>query len=366
MSPTPFHYNADNVEDVLLYKPGGFHPVHFGDTFSTIADTAHPRYRVVHKLGYGGFATVWLAQDLANNNHAVAMKIIIADRRSSEVELLRYMDAQPPHPARKHALELLDHFQIVGPNGTHDVLITEVLLPLTTLEGLHLLTPKRAAHDNIAFKVPAFDKLTADEWLMGLPWPEVAVIFPRDIEEPSIIQSRPRYVVQPTEIHEFVKPYVKAEKDVLSAVIIDFGNACLPSDPSSMVCTPLYYRPPEFVIERTKIQDLKSRSRGDIWSLGCTVYEVVTGVPLFYLNGTGEAFLRAIEQKIGQPTGRDGKWITNQDNTSPGTWKLDFKDKQFEDLMRQMLQVDPNDRTPVKDLINHPWFGDLRPGSHGM
>jgi hypothetical protein len=33
--------------------PGGFHPVILGDV-------VHERYRVIRKLGYGSYATVWL------------------------------------------------------------------------------------------------------------------------------------------------------------------------------------------------------------------------------------------------------------------------------------------------------------------
>lgn len=45
------------VEWVEAYRPGGYHPVHIGETFKD------NRYRVLRKLGYGSFSTVWLAQD---------------------------------------------------------------------------------------------------------------------------------------------------------------------------------------------------------------------------------------------------------------------------------------------------------------
>lgn len=44
-------------EKISRYRPGGFHPVALGNTFN------QGRYTVVHKLGYGGFSTVWVAYD---------------------------------------------------------------------------------------------------------------------------------------------------------------------------------------------------------------------------------------------------------------------------------------------------------------
>ena len=38
------------------YRPGGYHPVRIGDLFND-------RYKVVRKLGYGQYSTVWLARD---------------------------------------------------------------------------------------------------------------------------------------------------------------------------------------------------------------------------------------------------------------------------------------------------------------
>ncbi len=45
------------AEDLRLYCPGGYHPVHLGDLFK------NGRYEVLNKLGFGSFSTVWLARD---------------------------------------------------------------------------------------------------------------------------------------------------------------------------------------------------------------------------------------------------------------------------------------------------------------
>ena len=40
-----------DCEDLENYEPGGFHPIHLGDIYDA-------SYRIVHKLGFGGFSTV--------------------------------------------------------------------------------------------------------------------------------------------------------------------------------------------------------------------------------------------------------------------------------------------------------------------
>lgn len=48
---------AIDVEDPNGYHTGRYFPVTLGNEFKD------GRYRVLHKLGWGGFATVWLARD---------------------------------------------------------------------------------------------------------------------------------------------------------------------------------------------------------------------------------------------------------------------------------------------------------------
>jgi len=64
-----FYCNGNLVENMRSYRPGGFHPVHLGDIFSTCPGSDQPRYRVLQKLGQGEFSTVWLAQDMADHEY---------------------------------------------------------------------------------------------------------------------------------------------------------------------------------------------------------------------------------------------------------------------------------------------------------
>ncbi|KIW86357.1 hypothetical protein Z517_01753 [Fonsecaea pedrosoi CBS 271.37] len=52
-----FHDTGYPSEWVEMYRSSGFHPINLGDTFK------NGQYRVIRKLGYGSFSTVWLARD---------------------------------------------------------------------------------------------------------------------------------------------------------------------------------------------------------------------------------------------------------------------------------------------------------------
>ena len=56
-----FEYSQYNIgvpaEALWRYCPGGYHPIHLNDTLKD------GQYEILHKLGFGSFATVWLARD---------------------------------------------------------------------------------------------------------------------------------------------------------------------------------------------------------------------------------------------------------------------------------------------------------------
>jgi hypothetical protein len=60
--------HIENVEILKRYHHGQFHPV-------TIGDHLHDRYRIVHRLGFGAYSTMWLARDERADRY-VAIKIV--------------------------------------------------------------------------------------------------------------------------------------------------------------------------------------------------------------------------------------------------------------------------------------------------
>ena len=56
-SPPSFYFAGPGLENPAGYMSGGYHPVHLGNVY-------RERYRVINKLGFGSYSTVWLARDL--------------------------------------------------------------------------------------------------------------------------------------------------------------------------------------------------------------------------------------------------------------------------------------------------------------
>jgi serine/threonine protein kinase len=79
-----------------------------------IDDVLHGRYRIVDKLGFGGYSTVELVLDTCLHRY-VAVKVGIADSPLHETNILRAL-ADPGHDSIPTPL---DEFELNGRNGTH-------------------------------------------------------------------------------------------------------------------------------------------------------------------------------------------------------------------------------------------------------
>ncbi|XP_053953530.1 SRSF protein kinase 3 isoform X3 [Anastrepha ludens] len=125
-SPDSSLYGSDEEqEDPSQYCRGGYHPVIIGDIFDN-------RFRVVRKLGWGHFSTVWLCRDLKEEKY-VALKVVKSaphyiETAADEIRLLEAIrDADPLDVKRERIVRLLNHFTIRGVNGKHYCLVFEAL-----------------------------------------------------------------------------------------------------------------------------------------------------------------------------------------------------------------------------------------------
>lgn len=129
-------FRLEHLED---YESGGHHPVHLGDS-----PGVNGRYVVLHKLGHGGFANVWLCRDTRSQSTGyVALKILMAEISTKDCSELHHMklgESRDAEEATSQSSEYiclpLDKFDIDGPNGTHYCFVYPVLGPKVSL-GLY-------------------------------------------------------------------------------------------------------------------------------------------------------------------------------------------------------------------------------------
>ncbi|KAJ7655201.1 CMGC/SRPK protein kinase [Mycena polygramma] len=152
--------SCKDEESPAEYNTGGYLPVKLTDTFK------HGRYRVLRKLGWGHFSTVWLVKDAELNRHS-ALKVVksagrYAETARDEIKLLsRVASVSPMHPGREHIVSFLDSFTHQGPEASHICIVFEPL-------GEHLLA---LIDRNKRKGVPrALVKVIAKQVLLGLEY----------------------------------------------------------------------------------------------------------------------------------------------------------------------------------------------------
>jgi serine/threonine-protein kinase SRPK3 len=131
-SPSPSYSASDDgefssdQEDPEDYRRGGYHPVKIGDTLSK------GRYKIINKLGWGHFSTVWLALDTTTtNNTKVALKIVksashYTEAARDEVTLCKQISTSDPR-GEYNCVKLLDSFDHTGPHGRHVCMVFETM-----------------------------------------------------------------------------------------------------------------------------------------------------------------------------------------------------------------------------------------------
>lgn len=111
-------------EPMERYTEEIYYPVYIGEV---LVD----RYRVVHKLGWGGFSTVWMAQDLETQK-LVALKIgIPGDMAERELKMNQEILDKVSDPSRLVTLQ--NTFSLQGPKATHLVMVLPVRGPSLSL-----------------------------------------------------------------------------------------------------------------------------------------------------------------------------------------------------------------------------------------
>lgn len=108
------HEVEEASEDPEYYTEGLYYPICIGEILAN-------RYRIEHKLGHGGFSTVWMAHDMLEKKD-VALKIMTPEKPSErEYEMQREIikAVQTTTYLSLHQ----DTFSLRGSHGIHRVLV---------------------------------------------------------------------------------------------------------------------------------------------------------------------------------------------------------------------------------------------------
>jgi len=327
----PDDYESDNLhlklypgglEHIEDYNAGGHHPVHLGDYIQD------GRYRVIHKLGNGGFANVWLCRDMhiRHTTKYVALKILRADVSTDDCpelfiakKLERLLSESDQDKGAKYICRTLDQFEIQGPNGRHFCFVTPVLGPrvsscicanfedpdkfLRTVcfkvtQTMSYLHSKGICHggelicllstsESFANQPPDFTPyniLFRTSGLDGLSEVQILEVFGTPQKNPVLNQfgkihteaTAPKYLVFPADTD--MNPKYLSEEPC----IIDFGESFEISKPPKDLGIPRPYNSPELILEKA------AGFNTDVWALGCTIFEIRTGRKIFAPSTMGD------------------------------------------------------------------------------
>ncbi|KAJ5618695.1 hypothetical protein N7528_006806 [Penicillium herquei] len=380
----------EGLEPLEDYQSGGFHPVHLGDTLGP-----SQRYRVIHKLGHGGFGTVWLCRDTQETGY-VAVKVMVGDADPKTLSDLTLTNFDKSIPGAENIAIPINSFSIDGPNGSHQCIVLPVLGPCVSpnlwlqlgedagpilrnmayqaVLAMKWLHTNGFCHgdfrpSNILVKLNSFDHLSEDELLSLIGHPEKAYVRTESGED--LPESSPQYLTLPADISGLGKKYLTDK-----ICIIDFGETFAISSLPEDLGMPENYLPPEVLLEHEKAVGPAC----DIWALGCTLFEIREQIALFYMIYDIDELIAEMEWWDNWEARNDffddeGNWIRGR----PGAqkWSLEVAlSKPVEivhpspqklvtsqeeqalvvDLLYRIFRYEPEQRPSVDDVLNHEWF----------
>lgn len=398
-------YHKIEKENMHDYRHNGYHPVDVGDVLND-------RYEMIRKLGHGPSATVWLGKDKTNDQY-FAIKIMTgkATRKAEKSSFLDRFSEKLKSSSENGAQFLVteyDKFKIKGVNGNHLCIVEEVMgpsvavlwscmldkrisdrlvpcrAPLTkqilrqVLQGLEFLHSNGIAHGNI-------DTSNMLLTIGGFKGVEPNIL-EQDMMDPDTVtenkknqKGAPKKIVSDQPLYRLVN--VDGE---LGVKICDTNSAFDAENPAEDSGLSAHLRPPEAIVGSGTLG-----KSVDIWTLGCVIFELLTGKPLFEFSRSkkkemDDEHLIEMNSIIGPlPSQLSGKWKptnafskyvgANGQITPPPDLKNtllleakfdqlrpdvidDDEAKQIKVLMRNMLQYDPSKRPSATELLSDSWI----------
>ncbi|KAK1770520.1 kinase-like domain-containing protein [Phialemonium atrogriseum] len=400
----------DDLERFHSFRPGGYCPIHLHDEIND------GQYRIIHKLGHGGYATVWLCRDQhADTPSYVAVKILIASEaeKDSCSELLLAANLTREREREREGIDKVNKLVSQSPNGTHVCLVYPVLGPVArdaanifdgqvdyieilqeisrqAVAGLAALHSRGICHGdfrpwNILLELQGLDGLDEEQVLSLLGEPETTDVHIRTDSRPTPeMPYAPKYLVYPPDFGDVYLSVISRRTQV-----IDFGQSFDTSQrpPPAAFGIPANYAAPEVVL------DSSGSTPMDLWSLGCTLYEIRLGRRLFDvfqlvglrkedypwatyysesdnesdtgatpsnpLSGNGDT---CIEPQVERPRPIQEKLASCHDCTGQGCAHPRFQliseaeATILADLLERLLRYQPEERLSAQDVLKQAWF----------
>lgn len=290
-------YDSNSEEPAADYKVGGYHPVRIGDVYLSDVNS----YRILRKLGWGHFLTVWLAVSLLTNEFA-ALKIVklgsnYSDAARDEISILKLLANQDEDQGSSSTAELpnivhlLDDFSITGPHGTHIVVVFE-LMGETLLHLIHKFKTERIAqlqlHKELTALMPmAMVKSIAKQVLQSVDYMHQHGVVHTDLKPENILfnqvsktdgldtcVSRRDFQILPLCPLKALLPEIM--ESPLTVKVADLGNASHTHYHYTDNIQTRQYRAPEVILQYKSWGAL-----ADVWLFGCLLFELLTGDYLF-------------------------------------------------------------------------------------
>ena len=293
-------------------------------------------YEMITRLGGGSFADVYKALE-KSTGELVAIKILKRKYKKWDdcQELIEVRSLQKLHnestfnkPGEENIIKLK---QVIFIKKTGTLNLIFEYMETDLLELMKSCEPKTLKEDQI--------RDIMHQTLLGLAFMHKYGFFHRDMKPENLLLTRNKLK------------------------IADFGLAreirSIP--PYTEYVSTRYYRAPECILKSTNYN-----SPIDIWGLGCIMAEMYTHPqPLFCGSNEKEVLFR-ICSILGTPTHdiwndgiRQANIIGMKFPTCQGTdleKVIPEASSEAIDLMKLMIQWDPNKRATAKNLLNHPFF----------